>query len=174
MADDTAPAPAASAAKGEWVDHAVAQGADPAAAEGMTKAQLQEQFGPQPEQPPAPRTPVTEGAVDDPAAMHQAPGQPATLTMSAAQHAAMVAAAENAGPAEPEADEPDPDPLPYAWVAAEDLYIGDPLASGVMRARAFRAGDMVPHQDVGRHGWRRQVRLPDDYQAAPADDTKEQ
>lgn len=37
--------PASSATKGEWVDHAVSQGADRDEAESMTKAELEEQFG---------------------------------------------------------------------------------------------------------------------------------
>lgn len=37
--------PAKTAAKGEWVDYAVAQGADRAAVEGMTKAELVDRYG---------------------------------------------------------------------------------------------------------------------------------
>lgn len=39
--------PPVSAVKAEWVDHAVAQGVDPAEAEAMKKAELVEQFGQQ-------------------------------------------------------------------------------------------------------------------------------
>ena len=38
-------APTQSANKSAWVDHAVAQGADPAEAEGSTKAELIEKYG---------------------------------------------------------------------------------------------------------------------------------
>lgn len=37
--------PALSATKAEWVDHAVANGADRDEAENQTKAELQEQYG---------------------------------------------------------------------------------------------------------------------------------
>lgn len=37
--------PSPSDPKAAWVEHAVAQGADPAEAEGMTKVQLQQEYG---------------------------------------------------------------------------------------------------------------------------------
>jgi hypothetical protein len=43
--DDTPEAPAQSALKGDWVDHAVASGADRDEAEAMTKAELVERYG---------------------------------------------------------------------------------------------------------------------------------
>lgn len=42
---DEQSAPSKSDNKAAWVDHAVAQGADPDEAESLTKAELQEQFG---------------------------------------------------------------------------------------------------------------------------------
>lgn len=43
--DDTPDAPAQSAVKADWVDHAVGAGADRDEAEAMTKAELIERFG---------------------------------------------------------------------------------------------------------------------------------
>lgn len=43
--DEPARPPAVNAPKAEWIDHAVAQGHDPADAETMTKAALIEQYG---------------------------------------------------------------------------------------------------------------------------------
>ncbi len=54
---------------------------------------------------------------------------------------------------------------PFAWVAHEPLFIGDPDASGVAPVRAYNPGDLVPHADVERHGWHGQVHPPD--QPAP-------
>lgn len=45
VSHDVPTAPAASENKAAWIDYAVSKGADPAAAEGMTKAELTEKYG---------------------------------------------------------------------------------------------------------------------------------
>lgn len=61
---------------------------------------------------------------------------------------------------------PDQAPLgdPPYWVAAEDLYAGDPEA-GVMPVLAYRAGDRVYPDAVAAHGWDAQVRVPAEFAA---------
>jgi hypothetical protein len=50
---------------------------------------------------------------------------------------------------------------PFAYVAAEALFIHDP-ESGVAPARAYNPGDLVPPADVKRHGWQESVRHPEE------------
>jgi hypothetical protein len=152
--DETRSPPPRSAPKDDWADWAISLGADEGAADAMTKAELIDRFG----SPDAPRTEVTEPAVPDPAAPGAGRGEPAQITETAAQHAA-----RDAGDDEADDEPPRPRAEPYGYVAAEDLFIGSPSESGVMPVRAYQAGALVPPHDVDRHGWRRQVRLPDDF-----------